>query len=54
MDIQRYTYCPISQEKMQLDNEIRLIFFKNDAENEAGRLVPDAFLFFKKALCEVK
>ena len=25
------------------------IFFKNYAENEAGRLVPDLFLFFKKA-----
>ena len=24
-------------------------FFKNYAENEAGRLVPDLFLFFKKA-----
>ena len=27
----------------------RNIFFKNYAENEAGRLVPDLFLFFKKA-----
>ena len=26
----------------------------NHAENEAGRLVPDLFLFFKKALNEVK
>ena len=25
-------------------------FFKNHAENEAGRLVPEPFLFFKKAL----
>ena len=24
------------------------------AENEAGRLVPDRFLFFKKASCAVK
>ena len=24
------------------------IFFKNYAKNEAGRLVPDLFLFFKK------
>ena len=30
------------------------IFFKNYAENELGRLVPDLFLFFKKALYEVK
>ena len=27
---------------------------KNHAENEAGRLVPDLFLFFKKALYKVK
>ena len=27
---------------------------KNHAENEADRLVPDLFLFFKKALYEVK
>ena len=27
----------------------RNIFFKNYAENEASRLVPDLFLFFKKA-----
>ena len=30
------------------------IFFKNHGENEAGRLVPDIFLLFKKALYEVK
>ena len=35
-------------------NITRQIFFlKNHAENEAGRLVPDHFLFFKKALFEV-
>ena len=28
--------------------------FKNHAENDAGRLVPDLFLFLKKALYEVK
>ena len=27
----------------------RNIFLKNYAENEAGRLVPDLFLFFEKA-----
>ena len=27
----------------------RNIFFKNYVENEAGRLVPDLFLFFEKA-----
>ena len=29
-------------------------FFKNHAENEPGRLFPELFLFFKKALWEVK
>ena len=29
-------------------------FFKNHAENKSGRLVPDLFLFFQKALFEVK
>ena len=29
-------------------------FFKTHAENEAGRLVPDLFVFFKKASYEVK
>ena len=31
-----------------------MFFFKNHEGNEAGRLVPDLFLFFKKALNEVK
>ena len=31
-----------------------MIFLKNHAENEAGRLVPDLFLFFKKALYKLK
>ena len=31
----------------------QIFFFKNHAENEAGRLVPGLFLFFKKALFEV-
>ena len=30
-----------------------MFFFKNYAENEAGRLVQDLFLFFKKALYDV-
>ena len=29
-------------------------FFQSHAENEAGRLVLDLFLFFKKTLYEVK
>ena len=31
-----------------------MFFFKNHTENEAGRLVPDLFMFFKKALYELK
>ena len=31
-----------------------MFFSKSHAENEAGRLVPDLFLFFRKALYEVK
>ena len=30
------------------------MFLKSHAENEAGRLVPDLFFFFKKSLYEVK
>ena len=33
---------------------IFLSIFKKYAENETGRLVPDLFLFFIKALYEVK
>ena len=31
-----------------IENNKRNIFFKNHAENEAGRLVPDLFLYLKK------
>ena len=31
-----------------------IFFFKNYGDNQAGRLVPDRFLVFKKALYEVK
>ena len=31
-----------------------MFIFKNHAENETGRLVPDISLFFRKALYEVK
>ena len=31
-----------------------MFFFKNHAENEAERLVPDLFLLFRKSLYEVK
>ena len=30
-------------------NKRNIFFFKHYAENEAGKLVPDLFLFFKKA-----
>ena len=31
-----------------------IFFFKNLAENEAWRVVPDLFLFFRKALFKLK
>ena len=31
-----------------------MFFFENHPENEAGKLVPDLFLFLKTALHEVK
>ena len=31
-----------------------VFFFKNNAENDVGRLIPGLFLFFKKALYKVK
>ena len=42
----------ISRSKVK-DSEI-WSFFKSRAENEAGILVPDLFLFLRKALFEVK
>ena len=33
-----------------IEHPKKIFFFKNYAENEAGKLVPDRFLFFKKAL----
>ena len=46
---------------MQPDNEIwpvnrirEIFLFKTHVKNEAGRLVSDLFLFFKKTLYEVK
>ena len=33
---------------------LEILFFKNYGENEAGRLVPDLILFFKKVLHGVK
>ena len=37
-----------------IEHNKRNIFFKNNAENEVGRLVSDLFLFFDKALYNVK
>ena len=37
-----------------IEYKVRYIFLKSLAENEAGKLVPDLFLYFKKALDEVK
>ena len=33
-----------------IEHPKRNIFLENYAENEAGKLVPDCFLFFKKTL----
>ena len=45
-------------QKMKFGQFIELtreeFFFKNHAENETWRLVPDPFLFFKNALLELK
>ena len=37
-----------------IEYNMRNIFFKNHAENEAGKLIPDLFLSFRKTLYEVK
>ena len=31
-----------------------MFFFRDFAENEVGKLVPDRFLYFKKALYQIK
>ena len=36
------------------DDKRNIFFFKIHAEDEAGRLVLDFLLFFRKALCGVK
>ena len=38
----------------QLIEYNQIFLFKNHAQNEADRLVPDLSLFFKKALYQVK
>ena len=37
-----------------IEYNMKNFFFKNHTENDAERLVPDHFLFFKQALFEVK
>ena len=37
-----------------IESNNKNIFFKNHAENEAARLVPETFSLFEKALYEVK
>ena len=37
-----------------IDLTMEIFVFKNYAENGAGKLVPDSFSFFEKALYEVK
>ena len=39
---------------MKFGQVIEVFFFKNNAESEPGKLVQGLFLFFKKALYEVK
>ena len=39
---------------MKFVHLIETFFFENHTRNEAGRLVPDLFLFFKIAQYEVK
>ena len=37
-----------------IEETSEIFFFKNHDENDPGKLVPDLFLFFKKALYELK
>ena len=39
---------------LPIEYKVRNVFFKNHAENEAGGIVPDIFLFLIKALYEIK
>ena len=57
----QYTCCPIFHKGNQtmkfgqlIEYNKKIFFFKNCAKNEARGLVPDLFLFFKKAQYEVK
>ena len=37
-----------------IEHNQEIFFFRNNAENDAERLVPDLILYFEKALYEVK
>ena len=37
-----------------IEHNERHLFFKNHTKSETGKLIPDLFLFFEKALYEVK
>ena len=37
-----------------IEYQDKIFFFENHGESEAGKLVPDLFLLYKKVLCEVK
>ena len=61
--MQQQPFCPISREVKKnqtmrfsqlIEYKERNIFFRNHAENEAGKLVPDLLLFFEKALYRIK
>ena len=55
-------YCPVSH-KLKATRQLNIVrgqvieydrlFFKNFVKNEAKRVLPDLFLFFKKALYEL-
>ena len=49
-----YTYLMVDDSNQVIEYNNRNIFPKNHAEYEARKLVPDPFLFFRKALYEVK
>ena len=47
-------YTTIKWNCLSIEDNQRNIFRKNHAEKEAGRIVPDIFLFFKVALEKIK
>ena len=47
-------YCWTVKFSQLIQSKLKIFFFKNHAENDSGRLVPDLFSFLEKALDEVK